>query len=360
VRPAGLALLLAAAVAGLAAFFLLGSDPNRPVEPEVPAVQSLGDRVVLTNGQGRWTVFTRCLPGLVGPGYVARVETHDGRVLVDDELGAGTLNDTDFGGLGAFGWHHARGLPGRLRFSHDNAWEVNVRTCAAVNSGFGVAASRVVGLDAESVAVEVELRYRYRVEPDALESVVTVSELCGGGRCGRTGKLAFLKEPKVVARTGNAFHRLEVLDDRGEAVCSARPTGPERGPILATTQCSDPGRRSVRFEPCAPSCLQVEALGWDGLADGFDAWAVVAATRPAAFASDTPSVDGVLWTCHGGDPSAGKMRRWELAGRVGRSLGVLFPAWEGGRGGYDCEPLARTFGPSGETWRAFLTYSLVG
>jgi hypothetical protein len=54
------------------------------------------------------------------------------------------------------------------------------------------------------------------------------------------------------------------------------------------------------------------------------------------------------------------MRGWELAGRRGGSLGVLLPAWEGGRGGYDCEPLARTFGASGETWRAGLVYTLVG
>ena len=40
-------------------------------------------------------------------------------------------------------------------------------------------------------------------------------------------------------------------------------------------------------------------------------------------------------------------------------IGALLPAWEGGRGGYDCEPLAREFGPGGEAWHATLTYSLV-
>jgi hypothetical protein len=341
-------------------------------EPVVAAVRQQGDRVLLTNARGTWTVFTRCLPGVVGPGYVAKVEAGDGRVLVDDEVGPGTLNDTDFGGLGAFGWHHARGLPGKLRFDADNAWEVSARTCASANGGFGVADSRVVELEDASLAVEVDLsdaytypeplmrvRYRYAVEPDALSSWVTVTELCGDGRCGRTSELAFIKEPKLVAHAGNSFERLEVLDMGGGEVCSARPAGPAQGPILRTTQCTDPGRLVVRFAPCAPTCLEVEARGWDGVTDGFDAWAVEAAARPAAFAVDTPSIDGVLWPCHGGDPSGGKMRRWELAGRRGGSLGALFPAWEGGRGGYDCEPLARTFGPRGETWRASLTYSLV-
>jgi hypothetical protein len=384
----GLGLTLALAAAGAAAWLLLGPGghvvavgppPGRPAGDATAhagdggAVRLLGDRVVLTSGRARWTVFTRCVPGLVGPGYVARVETRGGHVLVDDELGPGTLNDTDFGGLGAFAWHHSRGLPGQLRFTADNAWEVSVRTCAAENGGFGVTASRLLELGERSLAVAVELsdgqtypeplmrvEYRYEVAADALRSSVTVTELCGDGRCGRTDELAFLKEPKVVAHVGSAFERMDVLDAAGGGVCGAEPTGPEQGPILATTQCAAPGRRTVRFSPCAPACLEIEARGWDGLADGFDAWAVEAAARPAALAFDTPSIDGVLWSCHGGDPSGVKMRRWELAGRRGRSLGVLFPAWEGGRGGYDCEPLARTFGPRGETWRAFLTYALVG
>jgi hypothetical protein len=373
VRRAALVILIVALLVAAALVARLSRRPAAEPPPTgIGAVLRRGDRVVLTNAQGRWTVFTRCVPGVVGPGYIARLEAGDGRVLVDDEIGPGTLNDTDFGGLGAFGWHHARGLPGELRFDADNAWEVSGRTCASANGGFGVVASRVVELGDDSLTVEVDLgdgftypeplmrvRYRYAVEPDAVSSWITVTELCGDGSCGRTDELAFVKEPKLVAHTGNAFARLDVLDPAVGTVCSARPGGPARGPILRTTQCSDPRRAVVRFEPCAPTCLEVEAGGWEGEADGFDAWAVSAATRPAAFPVDTPSIDGVLWPCHGGDPSGAKMRRWELAGRAGGSVGVLFPAWEGGRGGYDCEPLARTFGPRGETWRARLTYSLV-
>jgi hypothetical protein len=329
------------------------------------------DRVVLSNEDGRWTVYTRCVPGVVGPGYVARVETPAGRVLVDDTVGPGTLNDTDYGGLGAFGWHHARGRPGSLRFRHGNAWEISTRACASANRGFGVTASRVLEHSATSLAVEVDLsdrftqpralmrvRYRYEVEPRALRTEVTVTELCGLGRCGRTRRLAFVKEPKLVVHTGRAFRRVEVLDGRGRPVCESGAKGPHRGPILVTEQCDDPARETVRFGPCRPACLDVQAKGWAGR-EGFDRWAVDAAKRPAAYPVDTASIDGVLWPCHGGDPAGRMLRRWELAGRRGRSLGALLPAWEGGRGGYDCEPLSRLFGRRGSTWRAELEYSLV-
>ena len=90
---------------------------------------------------------TRCLATArrtVGPGYVSRFVATDGTVLVDDLRRPGTLNDPEFGGLGAFGWHHARGTPGKLRFTGRNAWEISGRICAARNSGFGVSSSGLV------------------------------------------------------------------------------------------------------------------------------------------------------------------------------------------------------------------------
>ena len=52
----------------------------------------------------------------------------------------------------------------------------------------------------------------------------------------------------------------------------------------------------------------------------------------------------------------------ETTGRLadGRyvSLGGIFPAWEGGRGGYDCEPLARPFPRDGVAFGTDLTFAL--
>ena len=86
--------------------------------------------------------------------------------------------------------------------------------------------------------------------------------------------------------------------------------------------------------------------------------------RPALRARDTGSVDGVRWSCHSPSPAAEVHRRWETVARRGAdgaplAVSVLFPAWEGGRGAYDCEPLSRLLGPAGETFAAQLTYRLV-
>ncbi len=35
---------------------------------------------------------------------------------------------------------------------------------------------------------------------------------------------------------------------------------------------------------------------------------------------------------------------------------AMFPAWEGGRGYGDCEPLSRAFGLRGETWSVVASY----
>jgi hypothetical protein len=102
---------------------------------------------------------------------------------------------------------------------------------------------------------------------------------------------------------------------------------------------------------------------WQGAGDGLDAWARASAGRALAARSDTGSVDGLVWGCHGGDPAAQLQRRWEYGGRRdadGRyvTLGGMFPAWEGGRGGYDCEPLARPFPPGRPRYSVELSYSL--
>ena len=59
--------------------------------------------------------------------------------------------------------------------------------------------------------------------------------------------------------------------------------------------------------------------------------------------------------------ASGVLRRWELGGGAKRdgtyvAASAMFPAWEGGRGFGDCEPLARAFGPRGESWNVLASY----
>ncbi len=394
-RLGPLAVLLLLAVAAAAALLSrIGIE-----EREQRAARPPPSPVVLENEDGRWTVETRCRSGrgfTVGPGYVSRLVTRDGAVVVDDVREQGTLNDPEYGGLGAFGWHHARGRPGATRFHADNAWEISGRACARDTGGFGVVGSRVLvrpraGDPTPRLVVDVLLadaytaprplvrvRYAYTVRASQLVARITVTQLCPRGRCGRTRATAFVKEPKLVAHvTGGGFTRMLTLDTSGRGVCQDVRAGPESGPILETGQCGADGRARMRFDfgsatsgvdgGCdARACLDVgmrSATGaWESGA-GLDRWAMLAARRPAAYAADTASIDGVVWDCHGGSPAADLQRRWETAARgtpaAGYSAhGALFPAWEGGRGGYDCEPLARAFGPHGESFTVVASYSL--
>jgi len=429
--------LAVATVAAWQATAVQRSTPPRPAELADGVSVRVDDAAfVVTNEDGEWTISKRCRTRreagnllTVGPGYVARFVTAAGITLVDDERPSGTLNDSASGGLGAFGWHHARGRPRQTRFGRENAWEISGRQCAAANHGFGVLRSRVVeephvlleqtGEQVVALAVESELadgstapptpvmrlRYRYRVGRSVVRSWVVASELCPDGRCGRTARRAFVKEPKLVAHLVGAgplpYTRMATFDEGGELACISLAGGPPSGPILDTGQC--PGsplvkgelalrRARLRFDfgtassgaegGCdAGDCFNVvmRAYGaaagdvepggptarWDGNPErlGLDGWAEASAGRPPAYPTDTPSIDGVLWDCHGSSPGADGVRRWETIGRkdeAGRflSMGGIFPGWEGGRGGYDCEPLARTFGPAGESFAVFASYSL--
>jgi hypothetical protein len=426
-RAAALVLLALAAVAAAVLLLRMAEAPPPPPPPPrepaaVPGVVVVHDEdaVVATNDHGEWTVRLACRGDgatTVGPGYVSRLVAADGSVLVEDEGPPAPLNDPGFGGLGAFAWHHARGRAGSLRLDHDNAWEVSGRICAEDTGGFGVSAARLLepprsGADERGdpfvgFAVEVELadawthpeplvrvRYRYRVHREAVRSWVAISQLCPEGQCGDTPELAFVKEPKLAAGLRSdsplPYARAAVFDEAGELRCIYVSGGPAEGPVLETGQCAHPGRTRVRFDAGTATsgaeggcdrirCLDVvmraypaqdgdvvpggDWAPWAGAGHGLDAWAEAAGGRPAALDHDTPSVDGVVWDCHGGGPAGDLLRRWETIARLdgeGRhlALGVLFTAWQGGRGGYDCEPLLRTFGPEGETWGVYAEYAL--
>lgn len=445
VLPYGVSVVLRLAIVLLVAVAVAAwqaTSVQRSTEPRSPglaggvSIHEGDEAFVVVNEDGEWTIFKRCRTrrraGLlltVGPGYVARFVTAAGTTLVDGERPPGTLNDSSYGGLGVFGWHHARGRPRQTRFGPGNAWEISGRQCAAENDGFGVLRSRVVeephtfidetGEEVVALAVEAELtdgstspatpvmrvRYRYRFGRSVVRSWVVASGLCPDGRCGRTRRRAFLKEPKLVTHLGGPdplpYTRMATFGEDGELACISLAGGSLRGPILETGQC--PGsplqkgelalrRARLRFDfgtatsgaegGCeASDCFNVvmraypvtdgdvepggPTARWDGNGEslGLDGWAEAAAGRPPAYPVDTPSIDGVLWDCHGSSPGADGVRRWETIGRkdeAGRflSMGGIFPGWEGGRGGYDCEPLARTFGPAGESFAVFASYSL--
>lgn len=381
------------------------TGPPERVAPSVRLAAWPGGFAV-TNDDGIWTVRTRC--GVergrsAGPGYISELVTTDGHVLVNDSRRQrGTLNDPAFGGLGAFGWHHARGRAGRLRFNAGNAWEISGRVCARRNHGFGVVRTRVTeqpvtrdGAVTFAVAVDfadgytfpkplLRATYRYRFERSVVKSWVEVTPLCPRGRCGRTRLAAFVKEPKLVAHvTGGRFTRMATFAEDGSLVCVYVGAGPAQGPILKTGQCDAPGRTRLQLDygsavsqlegGCeSRPCLNIVMRSYEGRhggptgawgEGGLDDWALSAAARPAAFRRDTPSGDGLVWGCHSLSTADERVRRWETAARRGprgryTAAGGLFPAWEGGRGGYDCEPLARTFGPAGERFRVFASYSV--
>src|SRR5262249_59373593 len=100
--------------------------------------------------------------------------------------------------------------------------------------------------------------------------------------------------------------------------------------------------------------------GWGRSGRGLDGGALASAARPR-YANADSALDGVRWSCKAGSTASRVLRRWELGGggkRDGRyvAASAMFPAWEGGRGFGDCEPLARPFGPRGESWNVLASY----
>jgi hypothetical protein len=344
-------------------------------------VDSFSGGVTFRNLDGDWTIYTGCGSG-AGPGYVARVVRSDGVVVTDDRHRTGGSNKPGNGGLGDFGWHGARRHGGA--FHYDYAWTIDARTCGdvGVGSAFVVDRPRVVGGvgrmtidvflgDGHVTASQpmIRVRYRYRVHPRVVRASIGVTELCNAGRCGWQGR-AFVKEPKLgAAVTGGGYSRLVVLAADGHV---ARNVLEHRGSACVwegvdarrqTGQCDDPQRETVRFEGPHVAALNVRmtAVGalWQS-GRGLDGWALASAGR-RAYARHDSTLDGVRWRCKARSTRSRALRRWELGGGA-KHAGVyvaasaMFPAWEGGRGFGDCEPLSRAFGPYGESWNVLSSY----
>ena len=435
-RRAGLLaiVLVGAAAAALVVLRDDGHERREPVRPrrlEVPpdprgvgAWTRSRDVYKFRNRDGVWWIFRRCVDRrvrgrrwTVGPAYVARFRDRDGRLLVDDFVpradlwSPGYLNAVN-GGLGTFGVHYARGVPGETPAGDDPTtprrerrvdraapgYALEGRMCAWSNRRFGVTRVRELGAptrvgDAVRFAVDVEvtdarrpplivLRYRYRFLPTSVRQSLIV-ETHGRGR-GRT--TVFVKEPKVVAMVrGGGFRRMAVFGSAFQkGVLEGAPQGT---PVLSTGHAANPNRRAVRWDygrwatrddprACArAACFEaaVEAapgVPWEKGRIGFDGWAVASARRAATWPRDTRGA-GVAWNCTR-RPSADGVRRWEFGGwkrrnprdplenpHPYRAAEASFIGWEGGRGPRDCEPLERALSPRVERWSALLTYRLV-
>jgi hypothetical protein len=352
------------------------SNGRQPVR-----VQSFPGGVTFSNLGGAWTIYTRCGHG-AGPGYIARAVRSDGVVVTDDRYRTGGSNKPGNGGLGEFGWHGARRHGPSFDYAY--AWTIDGRTCGDVGvarasvvepphvvDGAGRMTIDVFLKDGHTRATEamVRVRYRYRVHPRVVRVAIGIAELCGDGRCGWHGR-AFVKEPKLQASvTGGGYSRLVVLAadgsvarnvvERAGTACTWAGVDARR----QTGQCDDPRRETVRFEgPGVPALsVRMKAVGalWQS-GRGLDGWALASAAR-RAYAPRDSGLDDVRWSCKTGSTASRVVRRWELGGgakRNGRYLAAsaMFPAWEGGRGYGDCEPLSRAFGPRGESWDVLASY----
>jgi von Willebrand factor type A domain len=444
-------------------WFCLDVAGTPPVAPAVTWSQNTS-AIKFRNADGVWTIYKQCLDGTaagrrstVGPGYIARLE-RSGTAIVDDFRPRSDTSTPGFinavnGGLGTFGWHHARGAVDATPAGDDpttTTVEVGVgrapqviegRMCAATNGGSGVYArnwfgptlvspTRVdytmdvwmrdkygnTGFGPSSNAI-ARLRYRYsfyRSSVSVWALVTTYADPNGDGT-------PFVKEPKFTALTrGGGFVRMAVFDgDDARAFRIGVAKGaPEGTAVLTTDHAPQDGRKRVRwdFEPkadkegspgCSPAspCLNViarsyptapgiagilrttEPASWEGGGLGLDRWAVQSATRAKSYPRDTRGDDSVS-SCKvlpvldlNGDgkiddrersiasqdatPAMDHVREWELGGwksgpanKPYQAAFTFFAGWEDGRGGWDCEPLQRGFGPPTESWGSYFSYSL--
>jgi hypothetical protein len=91
-------------------------DPAQPIPPDPEAPNNYGwttsnNYIEVSNTDGTWRVYWDWDPAgsYAAPGAIARFTTKDdGRIIVNDVHGSGFIQTPTNGGLGAFGWHHAR------------------------------------------------------------------------------------------------------------------------------------------------------------------------------------------------------------------------------------------------------------
>jgi hypothetical protein len=331
-------------------------------------------------------------PGLTtGPGYVYYMVAPNGEVLIDD-WGKPVITEdgTDSkGGFGSFAYHVARGNP-YFYFDGNNAWSTGTRICAEDMGGHGVARAWVsegptkygggpsdplywsiyVDLKTPSTDPFIRILYRYQFHNSTIKLWTRVFNMCAGfansDACGDPGAFQFVKEPKFIAETNPAanFSRACGFDRDGSVSSGWRNPFLGGDPNVVTGQITDPGRARVRFDhggmDCSYSacpCLNVvgrsypagtepngPTSAWMGAQRGLDWWADRANYYGQMAHWNDGSASTPYWDCHSGSPAAAANRSWELTGSGWSRwpMAAYLLGWKGGKGAYDCEPLART------------------
>ena len=246
------------------------------IRPSVPAVTWSQNTTAISfrNADGVWTVYKRCIDRVangqrttVGPGYIAELARGGTSIVQDfrargDTVTPGYINAVN-GGLGTFGWHHARGPVGNTPAGDDpttGAVEVGVgrspqviegRMCAATNDGYGVYARNWMGpTRASPTRVDytmdvwfrdkygstgapvnsdalVRVRYRYTFYRSSVSLWALVTTYAAPNAAGTP----FVKEPKFTALTRDGgYVRMVVFDGADgmnlrEAVAHGAPEG---------------------------------------------------------------------------------------------------------------------------------------
>ncbi len=409
---------------------ITGGTCGPPPQPKTPHFTQDPDKVTFTNDDGAWTIYKRCIgPSLrtdrktVGPGYIAKL-TVGSKVIVNDEdylckdgsappcTGAKAGPNWGWGGLGSFGWHHARGAGGdTAKLDANNAWDVSSRFCAA-DTGVGVTSASVINgpfIDSSGVgqfdmdvwfgdmwtSQLLRVRYRYRIYNSVVKMWALATEHCPDGNCGNAPR-AYIKEPKFVAESvlgGGAYTNITTFNKDSGVVYTynAGATNPSK---IGNGQSDNIDRTRVRFDygssvscnntdhPClnvvmrsitSPSADDISPSGSSSLwqtSTGLDGWAVASKDRATFNATDTITPSGGL--CSGGGAGSNTahpaVRRWEYGGwkPTGKAtetytrVGVAFHGWEGGSSAYECSALSKAFGPEGERWAVHGEFSIAG
>jgi hypothetical protein len=276
----------------------LGDPWYCPGEGSPPAVlavtwSQISSALKFRNADGVWTIHKQCLDrtsgGLrftVGPGYIARLDR--GTTIVDDYRGRTATASPGFinavnGGLGTFGWHHARGAVNNTPAGDDpttgaveasvgrNPQVIEGRMCAATNAGYGVYARNWFGPTRVSpthvnYTMDVWLRDEYgstgygpgsnaiariRYRYSFYRSSVSVWTLVTTYAAPNAAGTPFVKEPKFTALTrGGGFVRMAVFDGTdGRHFAKGVALGqPEGTPVLTTDHAPSDTRKRVRWD----------------------------------------------------------------------------------------------------------------